>query len=294
VIATVYRRRASALHAARAGVGASYCIVLAGLAVAFNNPLVLAALLATMIVVAASARVPEVVPAALRLGLPLGLVFALLNPLVSQNGLTVVARLGDIAPFGEIDVTLEALAYGGVIALQIIVVILAARLASAVVDPDELLRAFRRVSFHSALTAALATRMVGVLAADAHRLAEAQRCRPDGGQSGVRGRLAIVTAVVGGALDRSVDVAATLETRGYGSVRRAPRANSPWSRHDIAFTAAAAALVLLGVAAKLWRWAPFDAYPTTRLQIGPSLVVVCVAIAAISLCGFLNRRGIDR
>ena len=51
------------------------------------------------------------------------------------------------------------------------------------------------------------------------RLAEAQRCRPDGGAKGARGRMAILRATVAGALDRSLDVAAVLEMRGYGAAR---------------------------------------------------------------------------
>ena len=47
-----------------------------------------------------------------------------------------------------------------------------------------------------------------------------------------------------GALDRAVDVAATLEVRGYGAARRPPRGGArPWSRHDLAFAASALALV---------------------------------------------------
>ena len=74
-------------------------------------------------------------------------------------------------------------------------------LYTAAVDPDEVLRLFRRVSFRSALTATLATRMVPVLARDARRFADAQRCRPgrppsrlalrarrDHGRAGPRGR----------------------------------------------------------------------------------------------------------
>ena len=38
---------------------------------------------------------------------------------------------------------------------------------SAAVDPDELLKALRRISYRSALTASLATRLVPVLARDA-------------------------------------------------------------------------------------------------------------------------------
>ncbi len=51
-------------------------------------------------------------------------------------------------------------------------------LMSAAVDPDQLLKALRRVSYRSALTAALATRLVPVLARDAGRMGDAARCRP--------------------------------------------------------------------------------------------------------------------
>ena len=90
----------------------------------------------------------------------------------------MIARLGDLPVFGQIDVTLEATVYGAVLGLRAIALVLCGALYTAAVDPDEVLGLFRRFSFHSALTATLATRMVPVLARDARRLAEAQRCRP--------------------------------------------------------------------------------------------------------------------
>ena len=58
-----------------------------------------------------------------------------------------------------------------------------------------------------------------MLARDARRLADAQRCRP--GPPPSRARL--VRAATAGVLDRALDVAAALEVRGYGAARRAPR-----------------------------------------------------------------------
>jgi energy-coupling factor transport system permease protein len=109
------------------------------------------------------------------------------NVLVSRQGLTVFARLGDLGPFGQGDLTVEALLYGAVIALKVTLLILISTLASLTVDPDALLRGLRRLSFRSALTASLTMRMIPLLAADAQRLAEAQRTRPDGVASGARG-----------------------------------------------------------------------------------------------------------
>jgi energy-coupling factor transport system permease protein len=288
----IYRRRASPLHAARAGVAAVFLAALGTLALVYSHPLVLASVLILLAAVALLARVPETISRALRFGLPFGLAIALLNPLVSHQGLTVLARLGELGPLGRVDITLEALAAGGVLALKAVLIVFVAAIASATVDPDELLRMFRRISFHSALTAALATRMVPVLAADARRLNEAQRCRPDAGTRGPRARAAVAKAVVGSALDRALDMAATLEVRGYGSARRAPRQQRPWSRHDVAF--AIAALVLAGLAlGRAAGWAPFVAYPTLRVALGYRELLLSALIAFAVLTPFADRRGIE-
>ena len=71
----IYLRRASPLHAARAAVASAWCVALALVALSFDHPLVLAALLAAVVAAAAAA------PASARrvlLALALALPFALL------------------------------------------------------------------------------------------------------------------------------------------------------------------------------------------------------------------------
>jgi energy-coupling factor transport system permease protein len=179
--------------------------------------------------------------------------------LVSRQGLTVFARVGDLGPFGQGNLTLEALVYGAVIALKLTLLIVITTLAGLAVDPDELLRAFRRLSFRSALTASLATRMLPVLAADAQRLAEAQRTRPGRRPRGARARVLLLGAVIGGSLDRALEVAATLEVRGFASAPRAPRNARPWSRHDLAFAASAAAILAIALLGRIAGAAFFNA-----------------------------------
>jgi energy-coupling factor transport system permease protein len=287
----IYQPRASPLHATRAAVASAWCVVVAGVALSFEHPLLLCALLATVIAAAAGARVAGRVLVALPFALPFAVVIALINPLVVRDGLTVIARLGAVPVLGQLDVTAEATAYGGVLALRALIVIACFALHSAAVDPDDLLRAFRRISFRSALTAALATRMVPVLARDARRLHDAQRCLA--GEPAPR--RAVVRAVAAGALDRAVDVAATLEVRGYGAARRAPRGGGrPWSRHDVAFAASAVAIALIGIAAYVGGWQSFDAYPTFTAPVDARLLVLAGALALCALLPFADRRGIGR
>jgi energy-coupling factor transport system permease protein len=218
-------------------------------------------------------------------------VIALINPFVVRDGLTVIARFGTVPVLGQLDITAEATAYGGVLALRALVVIGCFALHSAAVDPDDLLRAFRRVSFRSALTAALATRMVPVLARDARRLHDAQRCLA--GEPAPR--RAVVRAVAAGALDRAVDVAATLEVRGYGAARRAPRGGGrPWSRHDLAFAASALALALIGAVAYAANWEAFEAYPSFGAPVDARLLALTAVLALCALLPFADRRGIGR
>jgi energy-coupling factor transport system permease protein len=296
-----YRRLASPLHATRAWVGALWIVSLTEAALSLYHPLVLLALLLGVLGAGWGAKVGGRLSRSLRTALIVAAPIVLVNVLVSRQGLTVFARLGDLGPFGQGDLTVEAVAYGGVIALKVTLLILITSLAGLAVDPDELLRIFRRLSFRSALTATLATRMLPVLAADSQRLAEAQRTRPGGAPGGTRGRVALISAVVGGSLDRAMDVAATLEVRGFAGPppprRRRPRgqraSRHPFSRHDLAFAASALAVLALATAGRLAGIASFDAYPRIEMALDPGTLVLCAALLAAVLLPFCDRRGID-
>ena len=291
-----YRRRASPLHAARATVVGAYCVALALAALLTEHPLLLASLLATVLAAGAAAgNGPQLLRALRRSALPLLTLSVVVNLLVSRQGLTVFARLGDWGVLGQVNLTLEALVYGLVFALRLLVVGLACLLAVCAADPDRLLGSFGRLSPRVALSATLALRLVPVLSADAGRLAEAQRCRPGAAtrKPGTRERLAVLRATVAGALERSLDVAAVLEMRGYPSPRRAPRRLGSRSRHDLAFAASAGAIALLAVAYALAGGARFHAYPLLSVPLDPAVAGLALAYPLIALAPFLDRQGIE-
>lgn len=290
----MYRRRASPLHAARAGVTAAYGLALVTLALITTHPLLLGAVALAVACVALLARVGSDVARAARLAVPLALLLALINALVVREGLTVVFSLGEIPPFGLVDVTLEALIAGLLVGARVVVVILAFALLVACVDPDEVLRGLGRFSFRSALSAVLATRMVPVLARDARRMELALRSRPGVDRSRPATRLAVVRAVATGSLERAVDVAATLELRGYATRRRgrARRPAAPWSRHDFAVLAAALALAALVLWAVIGGVAAVEVYPRVSIGATGATLALGAAVVAAALLPFAARRGI--
>jgi len=288
-----YRRLASPLHATRAGVGVLWVGALIAATLLLFHPLALLALLLAVLAAGAGAGVGRSLVRSLRTAAIVWLPIVLINVLVSRDGLTVFARVGDLGPFGQGNLTVEAVVYGAVIALKVMLLVLITALASLAVDPDETLRILRRLSFRSALTASLATRMVPVLGADAQRMAEAQRTRPEGAPRGARGRVALLRSVVSGSLDRAMDVAATLEVRGFSGARRAPRLPRPWSRHDLAFLASALAILCLALFARLGGAARFTAYPEVNAHTTAATLALCLVLLGAALLPFADRRGIE-
>jgi energy-coupling factor transport system permease protein len=68
----------------------------------------------------------------------------------------------------------------------------------------------------------------------------------------------------------------------------------PWSRHDFAFAASAAALGAVGVAAALAEWATFEAYPRLVVPVGGSELALAAALLLVALLPFADRKGIGR
>ena len=299
-----YRRRASPLHATRATVAAAYGGGLALAALLVEDPIVLAGLLVAVLLAAAAAGVGrQLLTAARGAAVPMFAATVIVNVLVDRGGLTVFMRLGDWGVLGQMNLTVESVVFGLVFGLRLLVVALACLLAVCTADPDELLVSMRRVSPRSALTASLATRMVPVLGRDAQRLAEAMRCRPDGGPRGSRARLAILRATIAGALDRALDVAAVLETRGYGASASGgaggggttldPARAAARSRHDLAFLAAAVAVPALALLSRFDGASSFHAYPLVSIAAGPGTFATVVLLIAATLLPFADRRGIE-
>lgn len=281
--ALAYRPRAGPLL--DTGPGAATLFILAPAAIAFatSSPILILGAGVGAAVVGLLAGARDAVVAAVRWGLALGVLIILVNAVASQRGETILLRGWELPALGRVDVSAEALAEGGVLALRIIVVLIAFAVETASVDPDRLLRLLRPLARRSALTATLIVRMAPLAARDHARLREAAELR--GPAAAPVDRPAMLRRLVSGALDRAVDAAATLELRGYGTgTRPAGRGPRRRYRYGPGFAVAALAMIAVAIAARLAGAAGFEAYPTVAVDAG---VLTLLAAATMPLLAAL-------
>jgi len=285
-----YRPRRGPLQDASPGAAVAYLGAIVVVAFLYLNPLVLlsAGAAATSAGILAGAR--GAVRAALRMGLSLALLVAVVNALVTSRGETVVARLGHWPLLGRVDVTLEAIVAGASYGLLAAATIVAFAVYSACVDPDRVLRALRPLAGRSALTATLVSRLVPVAAADAARLRDAAALRGPG--AAPVGKAPLARRLLAGSLDRAVDVAATLELRGYSLDAPCARSRRDRSRYDRRFYLVAAIVLVTAVAGKLAGADDFQAYPTVEIGFGPATLAVAAVVTLSGLAPL--RRGPKR
>lgn len=282
-----YQPRPRPLQLASPPAAVAYLGAIVAVAFLYSNPIVLAAagVAATLAGLLAGAR--RAVRAALKMGLALALLIVVVNALVVSRGETVVARLGDWPLLGEMNVTAEAIVAGVSGGLRAAVAIIAAAVYSACVDPDRVLRVLRPLAGRSALTATLASRLVPVAAADASRLRDAARLR--GPAAAEVGKAPLARRLLAGSFDRAIDVAATLELRGYSLTAPRVRNRRPSSRYDRRFYAVAALLLVVAVAGKALGADDFNTYPEIAIGLGPTTLALS-ALVALSGLAPLKRR----
>jgi energy-coupling factor transport system permease protein len=292
-----YTPRPGPLQAASPAAAVAYLGALVAVAFLYSSPLVLVAVALAAALAGRLAGAAGAVRSATWLGLAIALPIVLVNALVVNRGETVLARLGDWPLLGQVDITMEALADGAIFGLRAVAVMVAFAVYSSCVDPDRVLRAVRPLAGRSALTATLVSRLVPVAAADAGRLRDAARLRGPGAAEA--GRAPLARRLLAGSLDRAVDVAATLELRGYGLERRAPSPRpgkveglggsghvQPFrqrSRFDRRFYVAGALVLLAAIAGEFAGADSFDAYPTIQVDLGAATVALAAIVVLSGL-----------
>ncbi|MFP5336797.1 MAG: energy-coupling factor transporter transmembrane component T [Actinomycetes bacterium] len=212
-----------------------WAVCLATAASRTTNPLVLALVVAVAAYVVASRResgTPPVFAAFLWLGLSMVVVRVLVQLVLGSGvgGRTVLLELPQVPLPGPLEgvriggpVTGEEVAYAAYEGARLAAVLACVGAANALASPRRLLRHVPATLYEVGTALVVAMTYAPQLVDDARRVRSARRLRGRPGRS-PRELARVAVPVLEGALERSLDLAAAMESRGYGrSVHRDAR-----------------------------------------------------------------------
>lgn len=237
-------------------------------------------LAAALIAIGAAAGLRRMRPLLLGVSL-IAIVATFLNFVSAHLGSTVLISLPAQVPILGGDYTLEALAFGAVGGLTIAAAILAASPFSLLLASHDVIDAMPAALSRTGAAVAASVNLVPVVAASFVQVSEAQRLRgwrPRGPRSWAE----IVVPVVLTSVEGSIQLAESMEARGYGAGPRTLAGSVRMTRGDWMIVAASALAVASFVVARAAGWAAdWYAYPSLSFpQVDPRPVVSCLLLFA--------------
>lgn len=216
--------------------------------------------------------------------LGLFLVTALINPLVSHNGRTVLFVLN------HSPITLEALLYGLAAGGMLLAALYWLRGFSAIMTSDKLLYLFGGLSPKLALVLSMALRYVPLLGRQGRKVHQAQLAlglyREDNLVDGLRGGAREFSILTTWALENGIVTADSMSARGYGLGPRSRFSLFSWCLGDVllaVMSLALAGLALAGAQSRRFVFYPqLSAAPMTALSVlGYAAYAVLALLPAI-------------
>ena len=223
--------------------------------------------------------------------LPMMVFTAILNPMFSHEGITILTWL----PSGN-PLTLESILYGLAAAGMLAAVVLWFSCFNSVITSDKFVYLFGRVIPALSLVLSMALRFVPRFKAQLKVVTRAQKCiGKDPTRGGLMHRIrcagAILSVMVTWALENGIDTADSMKSRGYGLPGRTAFSIYRFDKRDrqaLIFLLFLGVAVLAGAALEglTWRYFPSVKWSTSPLSL-------CVLVAYAALCAFpilLNRK----
>ncbi len=282
-----YREKNNLIHKLHPLTSVVYISVIILLSLVFSHPVyLLGLLLAVGMVIAASGNLREWKPYLL-ISLGMIIVIMFVNAVMVQAGSTVLLYGPRVPVLGKIRITLEAICFGAGMGVRLLVIISAFCFYTYTVHPDKVLKLFSSFGNKSVLAIILSTRLFPLMVRDVRRITEVQRCRGVKLDTGswwerIKNRLPIINVLLLSSLERSMQVAESMQARGYGSGKRTYYSRDLWRPRDYMILSAAAVSLITGIWAALYGWSGYNYYPRLEKfnldELKPAIFVVLALI----------------
>jgi len=220
----VYKRKRSVFHDASPFLKMTWLLSILMISVIFEHPIILFIIFLSSFFVATISKIFIDWSKVMKLVVYFVPFVILFNLLVNANGETVLWQSPFRIPlFGILNITLEELAFSLTMCIRIAAILGAFAVLNLTTDPDDLLTAVTklRLPYRSVVVTSLSTKFVPVLFSDLNNVQEAQRSR---GVDFSKGKISLRIKKYGSiffpllskSLDRSVQIAEAMESRGFG------------------------------------------------------------------------------
>ena len=191
------------------------------------------------------------------------LILAIINPITSHKGITVLFVVND-AP-----ITLEAVVFGIVSSGSIICILLLFRNFTTIMTRDKLLYVFGKLSPKIALILSMGIRYVSIFKERSRKIKDTQKTlglyKQDNIFSKIKGDMRVFSILVTWSLENGIITADSMAARGYGLRRRTFFSNHHFDRRDLLLliiTLICSATTILGINAG---GATFNCYPDIKM-----------------------------
>lgn len=257
-----------------------------------NDPILLLLLFLSTIPFAILGKITKEWFSFVRLALWLSLIIIIINMLASQHGSTILYSISGLPLFGTIKITLESLLFGIAMSLRLLSTLSAFAIITLTINPDDLLQTILLLKFpyRTVFTTTIAIRFIPCILMDLETLQDSIRSRgyqikKKGFAGRIKQRAALLPPLLSNSLERSIQSAEAMESRGFGSHgKKTFYKNIQTTSADYFFILLSLSLFVLFIAMWLLKIGTIDYYPT----LTPINVTLSYVVSAFVLVSFVS------
>lgn len=253
-----------------------------------NNPVYIIAIeLAVLLLSEIDGLLNDVIKTAKFL-LPAVLFIILLNPVVNQNGNTILAQVS-IFHIINFKITLEAVVYGIVSGIKLIGITLAFGFANMTIHPDRLFGFLIKYLGSSALLMSITFRLFPEISASYMRIIEIEKLRGNDLTGGnfierIKKQGNVINILFQSSIENSGDISEAMYARGLGAGKRSCYFYEKYSVYDFVFIAINSVIIVLLIYFQikgLNNCAYFPAVVNPLNRISKAGIIICAAFYII-------------
>ncbi|MFA0833323.1 MAG: energy-coupling factor transporter transmembrane component T [Methanobacterium formicicum] len=253
-----------------------YYFILIIFAFLYNDPYYLISFLILISVLIALQGISQEFKSIIKFFIPMSILIIILNPLTSHVGTTQIYIVGNFS------ITLEALVYGILMSVSLLIILLVFSSYNRAVSYQEMLYLFSKRFPHISMVIIMALRFVPLLS---YRLTEVNKVSSfnekkttDGkGESRIekiKKTANMLAVVVSWSLEESMLTAKSMKARGYGIKRRTNYLSYKIQRIDYIFFLFIGITVMISIFGLLEGYGRIEVYPTISFNISENVLSI--------------------